>query len=75
MRELWSVDVPWACFGLMSQDGVVVEVAPIANWATGKTTEEVLDYFRRKGAKIDLVWRRENNPPEKIVYVDVYKLL
>jgi hypothetical protein len=75
MRELWSIDVPWACFGLVAQDGVVVEVAPIANWATGKTTKEVLNYFRRKDAKIDLVWRRENNPPEKIVYVDVYKLL
>jgi len=75
VRELWSIDVPWACFGLVAQDGKVVEVAPIAHWAEGKATEEVLSYFRRKGGKVELVWRKEDTPPEKIIYTDVYKLL
>lgn len=58
-RELWSIDVPWACFGLVAQDGVVVEVAPIARWAEGKSLSYVLDYFCRKGGKTELVWRKD----------------
>jgi putative molybdenum carrier protein len=58
-EEFWSVDVPWACFGIVAEDGVVVEVAPIAGWAVGKKLEEVLDYFRRRDAVLFLVWRKE----------------
>jgi len=75
IRELWSIDVPWACFGLVAQNDVVIEVAPIAKWANGKTTAEVFNYFRRKGGEIVLVWRREGTPSEKITYTDVYELL
>ena len=55
MREFWSVDVPWACFGIIAEDEVVVEAAPIANWTYGKNIFEVLDYYRRRG-KIELIW-------------------
>lgn len=72
MRELWSIDVPWACFGLIAQNGVVIEVAPIAKWANGKTTEEVLGYFRRKGGKVELVWRKEEEASGDISYINIY---
>lgn len=50
--QLWSVDVPWACFGVIADRGVVVEVAPIAHWAMGKPVDEVLMYFLRRGGKV-----------------------
>ena len=58
MLELWSVDVPWACFGIVTQDSIVVEAAPIAGWSHGKDINYVLNYFRRKGGKVELVWRK-----------------
>ncbi len=50
--RLWRVDVPWACFGLLSTDLVVVEAAPIAAWTIGKTIEQVGRYFIRKGGTV-----------------------
>ncbi len=52
-RIVVSVDLPYACFGLIIERGIVVEAAPIAGWATGKPAREVLEYFKRKGAKLE----------------------
>lgn len=51
-RELWSVDVPWACFGIVAENNTVVEAANIASWATGKPLDEVLMYFVGRGGKV-----------------------
>lgn len=56
-RVVYSIDVPWACFGLIaegetSHDAIVVESAPIAAWCTGKKLTEVVEYWRKKGATI-----------------------
>lgn len=56
-KQLWSVDVPWACFGLVVENGVVVEAANIAGWSTGKDVGEVLLYYVRKGGKVEVVER------------------
>lgn len=51
-HQLWRVDVPWACFGLVVRAGRVVEVAPIASWAIGKTLVHVAHYFVRRGGVV-----------------------
>ena len=56
-RVVYSIDVPWACFGLIvegetADDAVVVESAPIAGWCTGKLWKIVYSYWRAKGAEI-----------------------
>lgn len=54
--ELWVVSywMPGApTFGLVFEDGRVTEAAPVARWALGKPKSKVLDYYRRKGARVE----------------------
>lgn len=50
---LVRITAPHYCAGLVVQDGVVVESAPILNWTMGKPFREVLIYMRRKGYKVE----------------------
>lgn len=43
------VVLPYACFGLIVEDAVVVAAPPIAKWARGKPARQVWDYYARKG--------------------------
>jgi len=36
MQILHYVDLPYACFGIVSADGIVTEAAPIGRWMIGK---------------------------------------
>lgn len=58
-HDVISIDLPHACFGIIVEDGIVVEAAPIARWATGKLAREVLLYYKKKGAKIELAGRTQ----------------
>jgi hypothetical protein len=49
-RWIW-VSLPHATFAVVVQGGRVVDAAPIARWAVGKSERQVADYFRRKGAR------------------------
>jgi hypothetical protein len=51
-RRVISVDLPWACFGLIVECGRVVEAAPIYGWMTGKDERYAVDYFKRRGAHV-----------------------
>lgn len=53
--RLWYISLPWATFGLIEQDQVIVDTAPIAKWAIGKLAADVFNYYKRKQAKIELV--------------------
>lgn len=46
---IW-VSLSYATFGIQVRGGVVVDAAPIARWAVGKSEVEVAAYYRRKGA-------------------------
>lgn len=52
---LVRVDLPWAVFGLILEDNVVIEAAPIASWATGKSAREVLAYYKGRGARLERI--------------------
>ena len=45
------VSLPYATFGIEVRDGRVVDAAPIARWAIGKSEQYVANYYRRKGAR------------------------
>lgn len=49
-QMLIRITLSYAVFGLIVEDAVVVEAAPIARWAVGKPIRDVLTYYRRKGA-------------------------
>lgn len=46
---LYQITTPFACYGIVVLNGLVVEAAPIAYWAVGKTWEYVSNYYKRKG--------------------------
>lgn len=45
---LYSIDTGYACFGIIEDNGVVKEAAPIANWSIGKSIQFVLSYYKNK---------------------------
>lgn len=47
MRWIY-VSLPYATFAVQERDGVIVDAAPIARWAIGKTSKFVADYWRWK---------------------------
>lgn len=47
-----QIDLPYACFGVVVKDGVVIAAAPIAKWACGKPIGEVIAWALRKGGKV-----------------------
>jgi len=50
--DVWlvRVDLPWACFGFeVTDDGWVIEAAPIAAWTIGRRGREAVGYYRRSG--------------------------
>jgi len=49
---LYSVDLPYACYGIVIENGVVIEAANIAGWMTGKRAEDVERWLIKKNAKM-----------------------
>ena len=52
---MWLVqaDVPWACFGFeVTNDGWIIEAAPIAAWTIGKRGRAVVHYHRQRGGRV-----------------------
>lgn len=47
-----GISLPYATFGLIVRDGVVVDAPPIARWTIGKPEVTVVAYYRRKGAAV-----------------------
>jgi len=49
---LYWISTPRATFGVVTEQGIVTQAAPIARWTISKTIERVLDYYRQRGAII-----------------------
>jgi hypothetical protein len=50
--EWYWVSLHYATFGLGSAGGYIKRAPPIARWAIGNRTEYVLNFYRKKGAKV-----------------------
>jgi hypothetical protein len=48
----WWVSLPYATFGIKTENEIVVEAAPIARWSIGKQERYVMNYFDKKGARL-----------------------
>ena len=48
---LVQIDAPHFCAGLVVENGVVVDAAPILFWAVGKQEDVVRKYVYKKGWK------------------------
>lgn len=49
---LWQVDVPHACYGIVTMGGVVTETAPIGRWLLGKSVEQARAWAKSKGGRL-----------------------
>lgn len=58
MEHLYSIDVPYACFGIITDEtGLIIETAPIAKWAIGKYISYVKYYFEKhKNGTVEKVY-------------------
>ena len=52
---LYRISLPYATFGLVAENNIVVKAAPIAKWAIGKTIDNVLFYYEGRGAKVTVI--------------------
>jgi hypothetical protein len=49
---LYYIDTGYACFGLVAENGIVIDAAPIARWTLTKKIDYVIMYYKKKGAKV-----------------------
>lgn len=52
---LIAVDAPHFYAGIVLQDDIVIEAAPILKWTIGKRRDYLRNYFMRKGWKAFVV--------------------
>jgi hypothetical protein len=50
--QLYRVDLPYACFGIVGVNSIVMEAAPIAGWMVGKHFDAMKSWIARKGGSI-----------------------
>ena len=53
-RWIW-ISLPWATFVVEVTDGIITQAAPIARWTIGKPERRVADYYRRRGARFEIL--------------------
>ena len=51
---LW-IDLPYATFGAVFEDGICVRVAPIGHWMIGKHLGEVVRWVKKRGERIQII--------------------
>lgn len=44
--------MPHCCFGIVDDNGRIVDAAPIAKYTVGWQTLDAVAYFQRRGAKV-----------------------
>lgn len=49
MRLFW-IDIHYACFGIVTLDGIVIDVAPIGGWMQGKSLAQIKPWLLKKKA-------------------------
>lgn len=53
MKEvLYWISLDYATFLIVSLNDEIIEAPPIARWTIGKSTEYVINYFKKKKANI-----------------------
>lgn len=52
MKILYWINLSYACYGIETENDIIVDAPPIANWAKGKTFEEFRKFVKRKNGII-----------------------
>jgi hypothetical protein len=54
-NNLYQVTLSYACYGIETHNGLVIDVAPIARWMIGKKIDNIYNWIASKGGKLHLV--------------------
>lgn len=52
---LYQITLKGLCFGLLSGVTLVIDAPPVARWCIGKQLSKMVDYWKRRGAKVELI--------------------
>lgn len=52
MKEIYQIDLSYACAGIIVEDDIIVDSAPIFNWAKRKHINEIKKWVINKRGKI-----------------------
>lgn len=62
--EFYRVELPYATYGLLVSDNLVVKAPPIAKWMIGRLWPECQVWIGKKHGNITLISRNFNNETE-----------
>jgi hypothetical protein len=67
-KDLYRIILPYACAGIILQNNVVTDTAPIFKWMKGKTLQEVENWVsNKKGTiqKVEIIMNYGKREPEQ----------
>lgn len=50
MERCFWIDIKYACFGIVSREGIVIDAPPIARWMVYKRLTDIKPWLLDKGA-------------------------
>ena len=64
---LVQVTAPHLCAGIVLEDDVCTDAAPILRWAVGRRRTELRQYFARKGWRVSIVTPTLSDTPRRLM--------
>lgn len=64
---LAQVTAPHFCAGIVMENDVCTDAAPILRWAVGKPRAELRQYFARKGWRVSIVTPTLSDIPQRLM--------
>lgn len=52
MTESYYIDLPYACFGVEVEEGIVIRTPPIGHWMMGKDIKTIIGWVKKKKGTI-----------------------
>lgn len=53
---IYRIILPYACYGIITVDGIITLAPPIASWAVGKSITEFIKWIELKGGIVEKQW-------------------
>lgn len=52
MKNLYYININYACFGIIEENNIIIETAPIGKWMLNKNIEFIKNWIKKKNGKI-----------------------
>lgn len=51
-ERLFWIDIKYACFGIISNEGIIIAAPPIAAWMISKSLADIKPWLRGRNVKV-----------------------